>query len=218
MLPVPFNSSINRVWHAMLPAPFHLPHALRASCRSWQSLPPPQDPKFNPQWNTRGHFDFDGMETLHQGSVNAIRDLCTYAVDRLQSLVDPVNKVGVNVFAGVSQGTEFASYLCRKGLHLDRDAHPERCATGSPLYNQTWGLRWPMSTTMWKFDGINVDSVTTYMKAWRHDPSQHLPNINSPSPSPKKGTAPIVIPLPLPAPPVPTGPVKQAHCIILLPF
>jgi len=117
------------------------------------------------------------METKHNGSVAAIRDLCSYAVDRLQAHVDPVNHTGVVVNAAVSEGTEFGSFLCRQGLHLDREAHPERCAPGAPLYTQTWGLRWPMSVTMWMFDGTNKDEVTRTMKAWRAEASQHLPNI-----------------------------------------
>ena len=104
---------------------------------------------------------------VHPGSVAAIRDLCTYAVDRLQAKIDPAGHTGVNVLAAVTQGTEFGSYLCRNGLDLDRAAHPERCAPGAPIYNQTWGLRWPMSVTMWRFNGSNADEVTSTMKAWR---------------------------------------------------
>ena len=111
---------------------------------SWQSLPPPPDLWHNPDWGRRGHFDFAAMEQKHAGSVAAIRDLCTYAVDRLQSLVD---RAGVVVLGAVTEGTEFARYLWDEGLHLDRAAYPERCAADSPLRNQSWGLRWPMSVT-----------------------------------------------------------------------
>ena len=117
---------------------------------SWQSLPPPSDSGKNRNWGERGHFDFVEMEKQHPNSCAAIRDLCTYAVDRLQDHVDPEGHTGVNVLAAVSQGTEHATYLCRQGMHLDKAEHPERCKPGSPLYNQTWGLRWPMSVTMWK--------------------------------------------------------------------
>ena len=121
---------------------------------SWQSLPPP--PLDGPHnWGARGQYDFAKMEKSYPGDVAAIRDLCTFAVGRLQAHIDPVHHSGVNVLAAVSEGTEFASYLCRQGLHLDKAEHPERCAVGAPIYNQSWGLRWPMSVTMWKFDGGN---------------------------------------------------------------
>jgi len=176
---------------------------------SWQSLPPPPDAELFHYWPRRGAFDFPAMETKHNGSVAAIRDLCSYAVDRLQAHVDPVNHTGVVVNAAVSEGTEFGSFLCRQGLHLDREAHPERCAPGAPLYTQTWGLRWPMSVTMWMFDGTNKDEVTRTMKAWRAEASQHLPNILSPGPSPPSPPpstdAPVSIPPPEPDTPVPEG-------------
>ena len=159
----------------------------------------------NPNWGPRGKFDFGAMETIHPGSVAAIRDLCTYAVDRLQRHIDPVGHIGVNVFAAVTEGTEFATYLCRQGLHLDKAAQPARCAAGSPLYNQSWGLRWPMSVTMWELNGTNKAAVTRTMKQWREQPSQHLPNIVSPAPAPSPGYQPVHIPAPLPGPPVPTG-------------
>merc|ERR1712039_1154393 len=55
---------------------------------SWQSLPPPPgfgDGIFPWQWGSRGSYDFARMERHHQGSIEAIRDLCTYAVARLQA-------------------------------------------------------------------------------------------------------------------------------------
>ena len=177
---------------------------------SWQSLPPPPDLLHNFNWGSRGHFNFDAMEKEHPGSVVAIRDLCTYAVDRLQRHVDPLGRKGVVVLGAVTEGTEFASFLCDKGLHLDRAAHPERCT--APLYNQSWGLRWPMSVTMWKFDGTNKEEVTKTMRAWRSEPSQHLPNILSPGPSPPPPSpAPVPIPGPLPGPPVPDGGGSYPH-------
>jgi hypothetical protein len=172
---------------------------------SWQSLPPPTDPVHNPQWGARGKFDFGAVEANHPGSIAAIRDLCTYAVDRLQQYVDPIGHSGVNVLAAVTEGTEFATYLCRQGLHLDKQAQPARCAAGSPLYNQSWGLRWPMSVTMWMLNGTNKAEVTATMKRWREQPSGHLPNILSPAPAPGPGNQPVHIPAPLPAPPVPAG-------------
>ena len=126
---------------------------------SWQSLPPP--PLDGPNdWGPRGQYDFAKMEKSYPGDVAAIRDLCTFAVGRLQAHVDPVGHSGVNVLAAVTEGTEFASYLCRQGLHLDKASHPERCAVGAPIYNQSWGLRWPMSVTMWKFDGAHFRSLS----------------------------------------------------------
>ncbi len=172
---------------------------------SWQSLPPPADAAHNPNWGARGEFDFAAMETAHPNSCAAIRDLCTYAVDRLQQHVDPVGHTGVNVLAAVTQGTEHGTYLCRQGMHLDKAAHPERCARGAPLYNQTWGLRWPMSVTMWKFDGSNLEEVTRVMKEWRGSSSQHLPNIESPAPAPGPNV-PAPIPGPRPEFPVPAKP------------
>ena len=175
---------------------------------SWQSLPPPQDSTHNPDWARRGEFDFAAMQAAHPNSCVAIRDLCTYAVDRLQKHVDPVGHSGVNVLAAVTQGREHATYLCRQGLHLDKEAHPERCAPGSPLYNQSWGLRWPMSVTMWKFDGTNGADVTKVMKEWRASNDQHLPNMQSPAPSPGPNVpTPIPGPKPeFPVPPTPTYP------------
>ena len=153
---------------------------------SWQSLPPPigYGDGGSKSWGTRGSYDFAAMEKVHTGSVAAIRDLCTYAVARLQAHIDPIAKSGINVLAAVTEGTEFGSYLCHQGLHRDKDTHPERCAKDAPLYNQSWGLRWPMSVTMWKFDGTNKDAVSKLMLDWRNNPDQHLPNIMSPSPSP----------------------------------
>ena len=46
------------------------------------------------------------METVHKGSVAAIRDLCTYALARLQAHIDPIGHSGVNVLAAVSEGIE----------------------------------------------------------------------------------------------------------------
>ena len=179
---------------------------------SWQSLPPPRGLLHNFNWGKRGHFDFDAMERLHSGSVVAIRDLCTYAVDRLQRLVDPVGHEGVVVLGAVTEGTEFARYLCENDLHLDRDAHPERCAADSPLHNQSWGLRWPMSVSMWRFDGTNKAAVATAMRAWRTEPSLHLPNIESPGPAPPPPSpAPVPIPQPTPGPPVPSGGGSWPH-------
>jgi rubredoxin len=176
---------------------------------SWQSLPPPTDAPVNKNWGARGKFDFAEMEKHHAGSCAAIRDLCTYAVDRLQKHVDPVGHTGVNVLAAVSQGTEHGTYLCRQGMHLDKAAHPERCAPGAPLYNQTWGLRWPISVTMWKFDGTNLAEVTRVMTDWRQSSSQHLPNIQSPAPAPGPNV-PTPIPGPRPEFPVP-HPATRPH-------
>lgn len=131
--------------------------------RSWQSLPPPPHDQKGGTWAAKG-FDFTQEEK--RGDVAAIRDLCTLAVSRLQAHVDPVGKTGVVMFAGVTEGTDFATYLCEKGLHKDKAAVPERCAAGSPLYNQSYGLRWPMSVTMWRFDGTNAANVTATMKDW----------------------------------------------------
>jgi len=163
---------------------------------SWQSLPPPVGfgDGSEEEWGSRGSYDFARMEKTRNGSVEAIRDLCTYAVARLQAKVDPVDHSGVNVFAGVSEGTEFASYLCKQGLHRDKTEHPERCAPGAPIYNQTWGIRWPMSVTIWKFDGTNLNEVVDVMKKWRNNPNQHLLNIMSPGPAPAPGDDPVPIP------------------------
>lgn len=153
---------------------------------SWQSLPPPKgfgDGGSN-SWGSRGSYNFAAMEKVWTGSVEAIRDLCTFAVARLQAHVDPVTKTGVNVLAAVTEGTEFATFLCDQGLHRDKEEHPERCALGAPIYNQSWRLRWPMSVTMWKFDGTNKEMVTKIMKDWRANPNEHMQNIMSTAPPP----------------------------------
>ena len=105
---------------------------------SWHPCHHPRT-RSSPNWGARGEFDFAAMETVHPNSCAAIRDLCTYAVDRLRR-VDPVGHTGVNVLAAVTQGTEHGTYLCRR---MHGSGAPERCAPGAPLYNQTWGLRWP---------------------------------------------------------------------------
>lgn len=94
---------------------------------SWQSLPPPQDPVHNPNWAARGKFNFTAMEQhVNPGSVTAIRDLCTYAVDRLQSLVEPVNQSGVNVFAGVSEASTLTRPSSRRAARRARRSTPSR--------------------------------------------------------------------------------------------
>lgn len=161
---------------------------------SWQSLPPPRGfgDGDKDSWGTRGSYNFSAMEQQHSGSVEAIRDLCTFAVARLQAhVVASTPNQGINVFAGVSEGTEFASYLCRNGLHRDKEQYPERCAPGAPIYTQSWGLRWPMSVTVWKFDGENGDNVTEIMTDWRQNHDMHWLNIMSPGPAPTAGDSTI---------------------------
>lgn len=148
---------------------------------SFQSLPPP--PGFGMSAK-RLSYDFDAMEKANPGDVAAIRDLCTLAIGRLQAHVDPVGKSGPVVFAAVTEGLEFATYLCKNELYRDRAEVPARCAPNSPLYTQSMALRWPMSVTMWKFDGTNAQEVNSTMRQWRDSPDGHLPNIMSPAPTP----------------------------------
>merc|ERR1719502_2583693 len=53
------------------------------------------------------------------------------------------------------------------------------------------------------------------MRAWRAEPSQHLPNIVSPGPAPPPPSpappAPVPIPQPTPGPPVPAGGGSWPH-------
>lgn len=90
-------------------------------------------------------YDFAAMESQMPGDVAAIRDLCTLAIGRMQARIDTANHTGPVVFAGVTEGLEFATYLCKNNLYKDRDAVPERCAAGSTIYNQSLQLRWPVS-------------------------------------------------------------------------
>ena len=43
-------------------------------------------------------YNFDAMESQIKGDVAAIRDLCTLAVSRMQTHIDPVHKTGPVVF------------------------------------------------------------------------------------------------------------------------
>ena len=71
-------------------------------------------------------YNFDAMESQIKGDVAAIRDLCTLAVSRMQTHIDPVHKTGPVVFAAVTEGLEFGTYLCKNNLYMTKSPHPLR--------------------------------------------------------------------------------------------